>query len=341
MTEKQSHCWTDVDFTKDGKQVGFIHLPYSVTKSAYGHINIPITVIRNGEGPRALVTAGIHGDEFEGQIAVLKLASEIQSSDVRGCIVLLPAVNQPAALAGTRVSPLDDGNLNRLFPGDADGTPTSQIAYFIDTILLPGIDAWFDLHSGGNSLNYEPLIVYYKTGFDEALDQRAEELMRAFGSQISIRITAEPDTRFTDGAAYRRRIPFIGGEFGGGGSVNLDGAKLARDGVMRALQNLGILSDAEHLHVAPRQSVALYALGGHEFYVYSPEQGLFEPVVRIGDTVSQNQLCGHIRFVENMGRDHISVYFRMGGRVVCIRHPGRTEPGDCLAHTVVPIRLAG
>ena len=40
-------------------------------------------------------------------------------------------------MAGRRTSPIDDGNLNRSFPGDADGTITEQIAYFIEHVLLP------------------------------------------------------------------------------------------------------------------------------------------------------------------------------------------------------------
>ena len=42
-----STIWSELDFDKAGKQVGRLHLPYSVTRSAYGHIDIPFAVIKN------------------------------------------------------------------------------------------------------------------------------------------------------------------------------------------------------------------------------------------------------------------------------------------------------
>ena len=42
----QTKIWTDVDFDRDGKQIDWLNLPHSVTRSAYGMIAIPIAVIR-------------------------------------------------------------------------------------------------------------------------------------------------------------------------------------------------------------------------------------------------------------------------------------------------------
>ena len=75
--------------------------------------------------------AGVHGDEYEGQIALGNLSRELEPSDIRGRLIILPAVNTPAAKAGMRTSPADDGNLNRAFPGSATGTPTEMIAHYI------------------------------------------------------------------------------------------------------------------------------------------------------------------------------------------------------------------
>ena len=62
MSDKPSLIWTDIKFDLDGKQVGVLHLPYSVTRSGYGMIDIPVAVIKNGEGPSILLMAGNHGD---------------------------------------------------------------------------------------------------------------------------------------------------------------------------------------------------------------------------------------------------------------------------------------
>ena len=99
-----SKIWTRVDYDKDGKQDGWLQLPHSVTRSAYGNISIPISVIKNGKGPTAFLMAGNHGDEYEGQIALCRLIRDLQPGEINGRIIVLPAANLPAAMAGTRVS---------------------------------------------------------------------------------------------------------------------------------------------------------------------------------------------------------------------------------------------
>jgi predicted deacylase len=71
-----SSVWTDLDLSKSGKQVGRLHLPYSVTRSAYGHIDIPLAIIKNGSGPTVLLMAGNHGDEYEGQVTMIRLIQD-------------------------------------------------------------------------------------------------------------------------------------------------------------------------------------------------------------------------------------------------------------------------
>ena len=87
----------------------------------------PIVVIRNGRGPTTFFMSGNHGDEYEGQVALCNLAKSLKPADITGRVILLPAANYAAAMAGRRVSPIDDLNLNRIFPGDqGHGTVTSR-----------------------------------------------------------------------------------------------------------------------------------------------------------------------------------------------------------------------
>jgi predicted deacylase len=150
---------SEVDFDAEGKHSGYLRVPHSTHRSAYGWIPVPITVIRNGDGPTLVISAGVHGDEYEGQIAVANLARELDSTRIRGRLILLPMVNFPAAEAGCRVSPLDDGNLNRLYPGDPKGTPSEMIAHYHEEVILPLADYAVDLHSGGSSLIYPPTLL--------------------------------------------------------------------------------------------------------------------------------------------------------------------------------------
>ena len=68
-------------------------------------------------------------------------------------------------------------------------------------------------------------------------------------------------------------------------------------------------------------------------YVFAPEAGLFEPLLRLGDEIEAGQTLGRIHFVDDPGREPAIARFSMGGLLVCKRHIGRVERGDCLAHT--------
>ncbi|HID66838.1 MAG TPA: N-alpha-acetyl diaminobutyric acid deacetylase DoeB, partial [Roseibacterium sp.] len=85
----------------DGVHHGFLRLPYSRDDSAWGSIMIPISVIKNGDGPTALLTGGNHGDEYEGPVALQELAVTLNAEDVSGRLIIVPAFNFPAFQAGT------------------------------------------------------------------------------------------------------------------------------------------------------------------------------------------------------------------------------------------------
>ena len=105
-----------IPLNHDGAHHGFLRLPYSRDDSAWGSIMIPITVIKNGKGPTALLTGANHGDEYEGPVALLDLAVNLRPEDIKGRVIIVPAFNFPAFRSGTRTSPIDQGNLNRAFP---------------------------------------------------------------------------------------------------------------------------------------------------------------------------------------------------------------------------------
>ena len=106
-----------------------------------------------------LLTSGVHGDEYEGQVTLSGLIQEIDPADVTGRIIVLPMANYPAAKAGLRTSPIDELNLNRVFPGQADGSPTLMLAHYMQSVLMPLADYALDLHSGGSSLMYLPTVI--------------------------------------------------------------------------------------------------------------------------------------------------------------------------------------
>ena len=108
-----------------------------MTNQTYGSVMIPISMAKNDDGPKAPLTEGNHGDEYEGPIALFNLAQTIDPRQIRGRVMLVPAMNYPAFQAGKRTSPIDSGNMNRSFPGNPEGSITEKIADYFQRTLLP------------------------------------------------------------------------------------------------------------------------------------------------------------------------------------------------------------
>src|SRR3954467_15657152 len=84
---------TPLDFSQPGKQQGFLQVPYSHNLGGWANVMVPITIIARGKGPTVLALGGNHGDEYQGQIAIMKLARELTPEMVSGRIILLPSLN--------------------------------------------------------------------------------------------------------------------------------------------------------------------------------------------------------------------------------------------------------
>ena len=331
MEANRSRLMCEVDFDRDGKQFGFLRLFHSVHTSAYGFIPIPIVVVRNGPGPTALFISGNHGDEYEGQVALCNLAKSLDPQQLQGRVILLPAANFPACVAGKRTSPIDDGNLNRSFPGDPEGTVTQQIAFFIEHVLLPKADIVCDLHSGGSSLMYVPTVVMKRPADSNRLAAQLAAL-KAFGAPLAY-ITGGGHGTGADhtlsSAAARQGPLALGTELGGGGALTPAALHIAQVGLQNILVHLGIFPKSKRLDSEPTR---ILQVGGADYFVYAPDDGVFEPVVELGESVNAGQLAGRIHFPNTPWASAIEAKFVRDGFVLCKRLPGRTVRGDCLFH---------
>ena len=123
--------------------------PFGVT-SAWGTTDLLLGEFGRGERG-VLITAGIHGDEGPwGGWAINKLLQSIDESDVDGLIRVVPLSNPLAMQADKRNAPVDQLDLNRVFPGDPTGSYTERVAHILATAALENIDYVVDLHGGGS-----------------------------------------------------------------------------------------------------------------------------------------------------------------------------------------------
>jgi len=337
MPASRSRIVAEVDFEKNGRQQGFLRLFHSVHSSAYGFIPIPIVVLKNGDGPTALLVSGNHGDEYEGQVALCNLAKSLDPARIQGRVIILPAANFPAAMAGRRTSPIDEGNLNRLFPGDPDGTVTEQIAYYIEHELVPMADLLCDLHSGGSSLMYVPSALFGGWQRDGSTAAGVAAL-KAFASPIAYVAEAnQGGNRTLSGGAARQGVIALGTEAGGSGHVTRTALRIVERGVNNVLVHLGILP--EGARIAPDGPTRFLEVGGPDYFVYAPENGLYEPLVELGDMVRAGQAAARMHFPETPWVSPVTAHFARDGFVLCKRMPGRTARGDCLFHLGTDIAL--
>ena len=169
-----------IDLDKPGRQTGDLMLRWSDNTIPLGYHPVPMISLKGKDGPTVLILGGTHGDEFEGPSAIMRLAQELDPATLSGQIILIPGLNAPAFAASSRVSPLDNGNLNRAFPGDPNGGPTAMLAHFVETQLIPRADFVIDLHSGGKASYFQPCALATRT--DDADLYRANlDLAHAFG----------------------------------------------------------------------------------------------------------------------------------------------------------------
>ena len=314
-----------IDLDAEGVQHGFLKLPYSRDDAAWGAVMIPITVIRSGQGPTALLTGANHGDEYEGAIALAKLANTLRAEDVSGCVIIVPFMNYPAFRAGTRTSPIDRGNLNRTFPGKPDGTVTEKIADYVQRQLLPRADFVLDIHSGGRTLDFLPFAAIHVLD-DKAQQARCSAAMQAFNAPYSMTLLELDAVGMFDTAAEAAGKVFVSTELGGGGSATARSVAVADRGVRQFLIHCGICRG----ELEQRPTVRLDMPDG-DCYVTSLHDGLLEMCRDLGETVKKGELIARVHDVRRTGTAPVDYHARRDGLLAARHFPGLIGCGDTLA----------
>ena len=306
-------------------QHGFLRLPYSRDDAAWGSIMIPVTVVKNGEGPTALLTGANHGDEYEGPIALFELARRLKREEVSGRVIIVPAMNQPAFAAGTRTSPIDKGNMNRAFPGRPDGTVTEKIADYFQRVLLPMADVVLDFHSGGKTLDFLPFCAAHILP-DKHQEVRAFDLVRAFGAPYSVKMLEIDAVGMYDTAAEEMGKVFVTTELSGGGTASARTAAIALDGCRDLLIAAGILKGTPQV----RKTRWLDMPDG-DCFTFAEDAGLIRFCADLGDSVAKGQLIALVYPTGRTGVAPVELRARRSGLFTARHFPGLVKPGDCVA----------
>lgn len=320
----------DLDLDADGKSSSYLSIPFSVDRSPYFQVKVPVIRIRNGDGPSLLLMAGNHGDEYEGEISLVRLARLLEPEHIRGSVTIIPFANAPAVMAARRRSPLDEGNMNRAFPGDPNGTPTQRMAHFLEHELFPKHDVVMDLHSGGTSMEHLLCALIERQGPPEKLAE-ATRLMQAMALPYGFIAENGASAPTSMAAAARAGAIGLSGEFGGGGTATRESMAVTTQAIDNVLMALGIC-DKPVLSREPLQNrtMTLLALSSHEQAIYATRRGWFEPAVAVGDTVKAGDIAGWYHDFERLDLPEESLHFSVGGVVLSRRLHTDSQAGDCL-----------
>jgi predicted deacylase len=250
-----------------------------------------------GDGPHLTVVAGVHGAEYTGQAAVMRLIQTLDPASLRGTITAVPILNQQAFWSRSAfVVPADGKNLNRCFPGDPAGSYTDVLAHEIFTRLIEPSDYLLDLHAGDLPEGLEPFCLYEES----EVEDRSRRLALAYGLGHVVRQSRATRTvgGSTSSAAADAGIPAIIAEVGANGIC--DEASVARHlrGVLAVCAELGMLADGGGIRTAADAPPVEYS---GWIWMRSPVRGFWQSRVATGQDVEGGDVLGVL--LDPLGRE--------------------------------------
>lgn len=289
---------------------GYIEIPAGVDSAT----RIPITVVRGMRaGPTLALIAGTHGSEITPILGLQRLRGQLDPARLTGTVILVHIANPPSYYGRTiYYSPVDGKNLNRVYPGRADGTVSERIAFAITREVIDRADYVVDMHAGDGNESLRPYSYWMPLGLDPRVDSIARDMTMAFGDEfVVVDTTRTRDARassYTSNTAMTRGKPAITTENGWLGEPNE--GMVARNvlGAFRLMRYFGMWP-------GPVQMSRPTWLRRTEV-LRSPMAGSWHAAVRRGDRVIQNQLWGWV--TDAFGRNRTEVHAPFAGIVLYV-----------------------
>ena len=253
---------------------------------------LPVTVINGAKpGPVLALTAGVHGQEYTPILALQRLRTSIDPRTLSGAVIMVHVANMPSYLARTiYYSPADGKNLNRVFPGKADGTLSERIADVITREVIERATHVVDLHCGDGNESLRPYTYWITTGSPEVAEA-GRQMALAFGlDHIVVDRERPADAKasiYLSNTGVTRGKPALTIESGGMAEVDEDSIARIERGVAGLLRHLKMRSfgpDAVDKPLFLERSEVLR----------SNFTGIFYPLAEKGHTVAAGALIGRV-----------------------------------------------
>lgn len=256
-----------------------------------GEFQLPAAILHGKEeGKTVLVMAGVHAGEYVGVQAAVELSLKLKTEKVKGTIVIVKVVNRPAFENRNGSMGLTDGkNLNRVFPGDPDGTEMERLAYAMVQEVFPAADFCIDLHSGDDYEELTPYVYYAGKAAPEVT-----AVSRQMAEQVDVPYMVKSNVG--SGGAYNYAasagIPSILIERGGMGAWSVEEARSTRRDVRNILCHLGVYSGRKDYR-------SYYPLEVTDVrYQDASQNGLWYPAKKAGDMIRKGEFLGEVHDYE-------------------------------------------
>lgn len=319
-----------IDFGRRGQKLWSARVAYQGKAVGRGSYGLPVYVSNNGYGPALLLTAGAHGDEFEGPACLWSMIQAGVFDSIKGRVIILPALNPPALDARQRRSPIDGQDMNRSYPGDKSGSPTDLVADFVSTEIVSQVDAVFDLHAGGNGEFICPSIMTLATS-NQRLLRRSVGAMHASGLPVMVVTNEFSDHGMLDGEALRQGKVFGCAELGSAATLTVESLANSRTAVMNILCHLGMLESDFRAITWTKSVERLYLrLEDERRILHSPVSGFFLPRCGVGDRVEPGDPIGDLIMVPT-SKEPVTIRSPGGGVVYVLAGGGPVATRQQLA----------
>lgn len=325
----------EIDLGARGKSFGRVVFPLETPWNGRSEIILPACVIANGSGPTVSLWGGNHGDEYEGPIVLGQLARELDPAAVEGRLIVLPSLNPPALLAGQRVSAIDGKNLNRVWPGNAEGTITERIVSWLDGAVLPQSDVLMDLHTGGNAIDLVPMSMCHYTE-NPAFRARIRAAQAAYNAPLSVELRLAADRPTASGRAHDRGVLVVGSESGGGHPARPETLAAAYFGVRNTLAFLDVLA-APPAPGRVRPVTRFTRKWGHQAEMLAESAGMFVPFHGLLDEVAEGAPAGQLVPLDAPFAKPQTLRFPASGLIAGRRATSGVAAGDALYWIVTDI----
>jgi len=305
------------------KATGYLEVPAGVDPAT----SIPVVVINGAKpGKTIALVSGAHGTEYTSIIAIEKLITTLDPSQVTGIVILVPLVNISSFEQKVpHVNPIDNKSMNRFYPGKADGTQTERASVLITKQIVDRSDYLIDYHGGDLDESLRPYAYWAPTG-REAQDRISKEMVLAFGLDHIIiwrdRPTDLGATRYLDNTSTARGKPSIVVEAGYAGIVEADDVALLVDGTISTMRALKMLAgDPRPVENAVWLDKVVDVL--------SDGPGIWYPLVKRGTYVQEGMKIGFV--TDYFGKLILEARAPISGVILHINAVPSLKKGDNIA----------